>query len=119
MSSDLRISPRERLVLVAIIESYIATGQPVGSQAIARQLGNKDGMSAATIRNIMASLDESGLLDQPHTSAGRVPTEAGYRIYVDGREIRLGVFPMGERRDDPKGEGQGEGQEEGQGQEGV
>ena len=83
MSSDLRISPRERLVLVAIIESYIATGQPVGSQAIARQLGNKDGMSAATIRNIMASLDESGLLDQPHTSAGRVPTPQAFRLYVE------------------------------------
>jgi heat-inducible transcriptional repressor len=55
----------------------------VGSQAIARQLGNKDGMSAATIRNLMASLDESGLLDQPHTSAGRVPTPQAFRFYVD------------------------------------
>jgi heat-inducible transcriptional repressor len=83
MSSDLRIGARERLVLVTIIESYIATGQPVGSQAIARQLGNKDGMSAATIRNIMASLDECGLLDQPHTSAGRIPTPQAFRFYVE------------------------------------
>jgi len=83
MSADLRISLRERLVLVTIIENYIATGQPVGSQAIARQLGNKDGMSAATIRNIMASLDESGLLDQPHTSAGRIPTPQAFRFYVE------------------------------------
>lgn len=83
MSTDLRISPRERLVLVTIIENYIATGQPVGSQAIARQLGNKDGMSAATIRNIMAVLDEAGLLDQPHTSAGRVPTPQAFRFYVE------------------------------------
>jgi heat-inducible transcriptional repressor len=83
MSSDLRISPRERLVLVTIIENYIATGQPVGSQAIARQLGNKEGMSAATIRNVMATLDESGLLDQPHTSAGRIPTPQAFRFYVE------------------------------------
>jgi heat-inducible transcriptional repressor len=83
MPSELRISPRERLVLVTIIENYIATGQPVGSQAVARQLGNKDGMSSATIRNIMASLDESGLLDQPHTSAGRIPTSQAFRYYVE------------------------------------
>jgi heat-inducible transcriptional repressor len=83
MPSELRISPRERLVLVTIIENYIATGEPVGSQAVARQLGNKEGMSPATIRNIMASLDESGLLDQPHTSAGRIPTSQAFRYYVE------------------------------------
>ncbi len=83
MASDLRISPRERLVLTTIIENYIATGEPVASQGLARQFGNKDGMSAATIRNIMASLDEAGLLDQPHTSAGRIPTAQAFRFYVD------------------------------------
>ncbi len=83
MASDLRISPRERLVLNNIIENYIATGEPVASQTIARQLGNKDGMSAATIRNIMASLDEAGLLDQPHTSAGRIPTAQAFRFYAE------------------------------------
>jgi heat-inducible transcriptional repressor len=83
MPSDLRISPRERLVLLTVIENYIATGQPVGSQAVARQLGNKDGMSAATIRNVMAALDEYGLLDQPHTSAGRIPTPQAFRFYVE------------------------------------
>ena len=62
MSSDLRISPRDRLVLNAIIELYIATGEPVASQTVARQLDNKDGMSAATIRNVMAALGEAGLL---------------------------------------------------------
>ena len=76
MSSDLRISPRDRLVLNAIIELYIATGEPVASQTVARQLENKDGMSSATIRNVMASLGEAGLLEQPHTSAGRCPTAA-------------------------------------------
>jgi len=83
MGSDLRISPRERLVLTAIIERYIATGEPVASQTLARHLGNKDGMSSATIRNIMASLDEAGLLDQPHTSAGRIPTAQAFRFYAE------------------------------------
>jgi heat-inducible transcriptional repressor len=83
MSSELRISPRERLVLTAIIEIYIATGEPVSSQAIAHHLGNKDGMSSATVRNVMAALGESGLLEQPHTSAGRIPTARAFRLYVD------------------------------------
>src|ERR1700760_4627126 len=83
MSSDLRISPRERLVLNAIIEIYIATGEPVASQTVPRQLDNKDGMSAATIRNVMASLGEAGLLEQPHTSAGRCPTARAFRLYVE------------------------------------
>lgn len=83
MSSDLRIGARERLVLTTIIENYIATGEPVASQALARQFGNQEGMSAATIRNTMAALGESGLLDQPHTSAGRIPTAKAFRFYVD------------------------------------
>lgn len=83
MASELRISPRERLVLTTIIENYIATGEPVASQALAHQYGNKDGMSAATIRNIMASLGDAGLLDQPHTSAGRIPTAEAFRFYVE------------------------------------
>ena len=83
MSSDLRISPRDRLVLNAIIELYIATGEPVASQTVARQFDNKDGMSAATIRNVMASLGDAGLLEQPHTSAGRCPTASAFRLYVE------------------------------------
>ena len=83
MSSDLRISPRDRLVLNAIIELYIATGEPVASQTVARQLDNKDGMSAATIRNVMAALADAGLLEQPHTSAGRCPTASAFRLYVE------------------------------------
>lgn len=81
MAHDLRISPRERLVLNAIIETYIATGEPVASQTLARYF-DKDGMSAATIRNVMASLGEKGLLEQPHTSAGRIPTASAFRAYV-------------------------------------
>src|ERR1700722_16471654 len=83
MSPDLRISPRDRLVLNAIIEIYIATGEPVASQTVARQLDSKDGMSAATIRNVMAALGDAGLLEQPHTSAGRCPTAAAFRLYVE------------------------------------
>jgi heat-inducible transcriptional repressor len=77
------MSDRERLVLTAIIELYIATGEPVASQAVARFFANREGLSSATIRNVMASLAEAGLLEQPHTSAGRVPTAAGFRNYVD------------------------------------
>jgi heat-inducible transcriptional repressor len=80
---DLRVSPRERLVLTAIIEMYIATGEPVASQALARLFADREGLSSATLRNVMAVLGESGLLEQPHTSAGRIPTAAAFRYYVE------------------------------------
>jgi heat-inducible transcriptional repressor len=80
---DARVSPRERLVLTAIIEQYIATGEPVASQGVARKFADREGLSSATIRNVMASLGEAGLLEQPHTSAGRVPTPAAFRYYVE------------------------------------
>lgn len=82
MGSEPRLSPRERTVLTAIVETYIATGEPVASQGLARHFGNRDGLSSATIRNVMASLAEAGLLDQPHTSAGRIPTPQAFRFYV-------------------------------------
>jgi len=74
-------SPRQRAILHAIIEHYIATGEPVASQTIAQKL-NTDGLSSATIRNVMVELSEVGLLEQPHTSAGRVPTAQAFRQYV-------------------------------------
>jgi heat-inducible transcriptional repressor len=80
---EARVSPRERLVLTAIIELYIATGEPVASQAVARLFADRGGLSSATLRNVMAALGEAGLLEQPHTSAGRVPTAAAFRYYVD------------------------------------
>jgi heat-inducible transcriptional repressor len=80
---EVRLSPRERLVLNAIIEVYIATGEPVASQAVARFFENREGLSSATVRNVMAALGEVGLLEQPHTSAGRVPTAAAFRFYVE------------------------------------
>jgi heat-inducible transcriptional repressor len=97
---EVRVSPRERLVLTAIIELYIATGEPVASQAVAQYFANKDGLSSATIRNVMASLGDAGMLEQPHTSAGRVPTAAAFRYYVeqitrpDAQLGRLGASGM-------------------------
>ena len=68
-------------VLQAIVEDYVATAEPVGSRTIARRYGL--GVSAATIRNEMADLEEQGYLEQPHASAGRIPSDKGYRYYVD------------------------------------
>ena len=72
---------RNRQVLLAVIAEYVETGEPVGSRAVARR--HIQGLSPATIRNAMADLEELGYLVQPHTSAGRVPTDAAYRFYVD------------------------------------
>jgi heat-inducible transcriptional repressor len=80
---DIRLSPRERLVLTAVIEVYIATGEPVASQALARLFADREGLSSATLRNVMAVLGDAGLLEQPHTSAGRIPTAAAFRYYVE------------------------------------
>ncbi len=75
------IHEREREILTAIVETFISTGEPVGSRTLAR--GSREGLSPATIRNVMADLSEAGFLEQPHTSAGRVPTTEGYRYYVE------------------------------------
>jgi heat-inducible transcriptional repressor len=72
---------REREILTAVVETYIATGEPVGSRTLART--SREGLSAATIRNVMADLAEAGFLEQPHTSAGRVPSAEAYRYYVE------------------------------------
>jgi heat-inducible transcriptional repressor len=72
---------REREILTAIVETFIATGEPVGSRTLSR--GSKEGLSPATIRNVMADLAEAGYLEQPHTSAGRVPSAQAYRYYVE------------------------------------
>lgn len=72
---------RRKRILEAIVEAYISTASPVGSAFIARKL--RSTLSPATIRNIMMELETHGLLEQPHTSAGRVPTDRGYRVYVD------------------------------------
>jgi heat-inducible transcriptional repressor len=75
------IGDREREILTAIVETFIATGEPVGSRSLSRS--NREGLSPATIRNVMADLSDAGYLDQPHTSAGRIPTTEAYRYYVE------------------------------------
>ena len=79
--SAVALSDRKKRILRAIVEAYIATAEPVGSKAVA-ELAGLD-VSTATIRNEMADLTEQGYLEQPHTSAGRVPSAAGYRLYVN------------------------------------
>jgi len=74
------LDQRSREVLIAVIAEYVRTGQPVGSRSIARR--HIRGLSPATIRNVMADLEETGYLTHPHTSAGRVPTDKAYRFYV-------------------------------------
>jgi heat-inducible transcriptional repressor len=75
------IGAREREILTAIVETYISTGEPVGSRTLSRS--NREGLSPASIRNVMADLADAGFLEQPHTSAGRVPTAEAYRYYVE------------------------------------
>ena len=75
------LTKRERLVLEAVIQTYVQTAEPAGSRALSRRFGL--GVSPATIRNTMSDLEEKGFLSHPHTSAGRVPTDKAYRAYVD------------------------------------
>ena len=81
MSAGQPIGDREREILTAIVETFISTGEPVGSRILAR--ASREGLSPATVRNVMADLADSGYLEQPHTSAGRVPSAAAYRYYVE------------------------------------
>jgi heat-inducible transcriptional repressor len=90
MAEGERITARQRAILTAIVESYIETGEPVGSGTIAGTIarvtaggGLGAGLSPATVRNEMAELANEGLLEQPHTSAGRVPTARAFRMYVE------------------------------------
>jgi heat-inducible transcriptional repressor len=85
---------RRQAVLRAIVEGYVATSEPVGSKALATQHGLT--VSPATIRNDMASLEDEGLITQPHTSAGRIPTDKGYRAFVD--HLTAAQLPEPQRR---------------------
>jgi heat-inducible transcriptional repressor len=92
MAEAERVTARQRAILTAIIESYIETGEPVGSGTIARlQNAEGVGLSSATVRNEMAELADEGLLEQPHTSAGRVPTARAFRMYVE--QLSGGAHP--------------------------
>ncbi len=89
------LSERERQVLEAVIHSYVATAEPAGSRTLSRRFGL--GISPATIRNTMSDLEEKGFLFHPHTSAGRVPTDKAYRVYVDSL-MRIDPITREERR---------------------
>ncbi|HZD26358.1 MAG TPA: heat-inducible transcriptional repressor HrcA, partial [Alphaproteobacteria bacterium] len=89
MPSDRSVSPdigalneRNREIFREIVESYLETGSPVGSRTLSQRL--RGTLSPASIRNVMADLETAGLLYAPHTSAGRLPTERGLRMFIDG-----------------------------------
>jgi heat-inducible transcriptional repressor len=82
---------RGQIILSAIISEHLLTGEPIGSKILAEKFVNSAGWSSATIRNIMSELEESGFVEQPHTSAGRIPTDKGYRFYVDNL---LGILSL-------------------------
>ncbi len=84
-----RLSPRQREILRAVVRDYVLTAEPVGSRTLSRKYDL--GLSAATIRNELADLEEGGLLRQPHTSSGRVPSDYGYRFFVDSLMDRAGL----------------------------
>src|SRR5689334_10818269 len=89
------MTSRHQDVLHDIVETYIGSGEPVASRTIVRRRGGD--LSAASIRNVMADLDEEGYLSQPHTSAGRVPTEKAFRCYVQSLGMRRVVVAEIER----------------------
>ena len=92
----MELTPRKREILRRVVEEYVATGQPVGSRALVERAGLD--VSSSTVRSELYELEAIGLLTHPHTSAGRVPTESGYRIYaeelVEAIEGRPGPFPL-------------------------
>lgn len=103
----MHIDDRKLKILQAVIADYISTAQPIGSRTIAKKY--KLGISSATIRNEMSDLEEMGYLEQPHTSAGRVPSERAYRLYVDRlmqirnlprKEQEIIIRELGERMDE-------------------
>ena len=77
----MELDDRKRRILQAIIEEYIGTAEPVSSSALVDNYGMQ--LSSATIRNEMANLEQGGYIEKPHTSAGRIPSDKGYRFYVD------------------------------------
>ena len=77
----MELTERKKQILKRVVEDYIAAAEPVGSKALAEEMGGS--VSSATIRNELADLVEMGYLEQPHTSAGRVPSPKGYRLYVN------------------------------------
>ena len=89
------LNERSREIFRHIVDAYVETGEPIGSRTLSRRLSQT--LSPATIRNVMADLEDAGLLFAPHTSAGRLPTEAGLRMFVDGL-LEVGGISEDERR---------------------
>src|SRR5438270_11974077 len=89
MRMDAPLKTRNQEILSSIVRAYIETGEPVGSRTISKR--RQDGLSPASIRNAMADLADEGYLSQPHTSAGRLPTEKAFRFYV--RSLAAGRMP--------------------------
>src|SRR5918911_3998920 len=81
MAPVVELTPRQREILRRVVEEYVSTGQPVGSKTLVERSAMS--VSSSTVRSELAALEERGLLTHPHTSAGRVPTETGYRYYAD------------------------------------
>jgi len=94
ITDGIRLSEREQQVLLYIIEQHVLTAQPIGSRTLSKI--SDLNLSSASIRNVMADLEEMGLIDHPHTSAGRIPTDMGYRYYVDA--MMLGTALSQEER---------------------
>lgn len=86
------LDPRSQAILQAVIDEYVSTAQPVGSQVLVDRF--RLGVSSATVRNVMAELEAAGFLTHPHTSAGRIPTDAGYRVYVESIAPHISLAPV-------------------------
>jgi heat-inducible transcriptional repressor len=96
-SGERELTERERTILQAIVQLFVLHANPVGSRIISKYLERNMRLSAASVRNIMADLEASGYITHPHTSAGRMPTDKGYRMYVDAL-MELDKFPIEEHQ---------------------
>jgi heat-inducible transcriptional repressor len=92
-TTEIELSDRQQEILRGVVEAYVATGQPVGSRTLVERMGF--GVSPSTVRSELAELEARGLLTHPHTSAGRIPTDGGYRYYADRLLERLEPHPAG------------------------
>src|ERR1035437_1198563 len=79
--ASVQLTERQKSALSSIVQRYVGNAEPVGSRQVSKDI--VDSLSPATIRNVMSDMEEMGLIDQPHTSAGRQPTERGFRVWVD------------------------------------
>lgn len=88
------LDERSRVIFKQIVDAYVSTGEPIGSRTLSQRLNAS--LSPATVRNVMADLEDAGLLFSPHASAGRLPTDAGIRLFVNGL-LQIGNLSREER----------------------